>query len=223
MQDLKFTVFGFPVVVSQGVFVLAGVYLLLGLRGGATPMTVATTLIFVGIIFPSVLLHELGHAASTRYFGLGPAMIELHGMGGTTRRARAGTTWQSIAVTAAGPGAGLMLGLPLLALFIWGPPMPHALAESALVSLIWVNVGWSLLNLMPILPLDGGHLLLSFVSLVSSRWALPVAGTVGLLIAGSATVWAFLADEWFLMVIGGMLAHRNWLVLQSLQTSESGQ
>ena len=223
MQDLKFNLFGFPVVVSQGVFVLAGVYLLLGLRGGATPMTVATTLIFVVIIFPSVLLHELGHAISTRHFGLGPAMIELHGMGGTTRRSKAGTTWQSIAVTAAGPGAGLLLGLPLLTLYIWGPPMPHVLAESALVSLITVNVGWSILNLLPILPLDGGHLLLSFVSLVSTRWALPVAGTVGLLIAGSAAIWSFFADEWFMMVIGGMLAHRNWMVLQSLRASESGQ
>ena len=34
---------------------------------------------------------------------------------------------------------------------------------------MWVNLGWGVLNLLPILPLDGGHIASSVAELVAGR------------------------------------------------------
>ncbi|WP_164018290.1 M50 family metallopeptidase [Pyxidicoccus trucidator] len=121
--------------------------------------------LWVAIVFGSVLLHELGHALAFRRYGC-PAAIELHGMGGTTtgRDAERLTHRQSAWVSFAGPGMGFLLGA-----LVWGlsrfTPLGQqgGLVGEAVRQLLWVNVGWGLFNLLPLQPLDGGHLLASAV------------------------------------------------------------
>ena len=36
-------------------------------------------------------------------------------------------------------------------------------AEFAVIVALWVNIGWSAVNLLPVLPLDGGHILITKV------------------------------------------------------------
>jgi hypothetical protein len=61
-------------------------------------------------------------------------------------------------VTAAGPFAGLVLGAIVWSVARGAGPLPY-LARIAIDWMVWVNVAWSLFNLLPLLPLDGGHLL----------------------------------------------------------------
>ncbi|WP_163998245.1 M50 family metallopeptidase [Pyxidicoccus caerfyrddinensis] len=121
--------------------------------------------LWMAVVFVSVLLHELGHALAYRRYG-SPASIELHGMGGTTtgHDAEQLTHRQSAWVSFAGPGMGFLLGGLVWALSRFTPlGQQGGLAGDAVRDLLWVNVGWGLFNLLPLQPLDGGHLLASAV------------------------------------------------------------
>ncbi len=118
-----------------------------------------------GIAFGSVLLHELGHAWAFRRYRCS-AFIELHGLGGTTsspeeeRLTHRQTAWVSLA----GPATGLALGGLFWALSRFTPlGQQGGLVGEVLRQLLWVNVGWGLFNLLPMQPLDGGHVLASVV------------------------------------------------------------
>lgn len=65
---------------------------------------------------------------------------------------------QALIVTAAGPLAGLLLGAIVWSISRSAGPLPN-LARIAFGWVVWVNVAWSLFNLLPLLPLDGGNLL----------------------------------------------------------------
>lgn len=104
-----------------------------------------------------VLLHELGHAGFARYYGAQP-VIELNSLGGLTS-----WTWlrpprwsQEIVCSLAGPGIGLAFGLILTLLMPYSSKLvPYPWISLLLGDVRWVTVGWSLFNLLPILPLDG--------------------------------------------------------------------
>lgn len=111
--------------------------------------------IWVGIIFVSVLFHEFGHALMARAFGQKP-QIGLVAMGGVTSYDGPPLKfWQQFLITFNGPLFGGILagGFYLLSLFVTGKMLP-------LVHQIFVvNAIWTVVNLLPILPLDGGQLL----------------------------------------------------------------
>lgn len=140
-------------------FVLAG---LLAYGRMSEPWLLVEWLVVVAF---SVMAHELGHALAFRWFGHG-SHITLHGMGGMTQSTGgpALSHLQNAFVSVAGPLAGfgvalLVIGasfaLPLAA----GVKIPDRL----LLDLLWVNVGWSIINLLPIVPMDGGHLMQSIM------------------------------------------------------------
>jgi Zn-dependent protease len=112
---------------------------------------------WIGVVFISILVHEFGHALTALAFQQ-EVTISLHGMGGTasyTGKPLAG--WQRTTVALAGPGAGHVLGgAAILAVPL---ALMHPLATVVVQDLIWVNVGWGVLNLVPIQPLDGSHAL----------------------------------------------------------------
>jgi stage IV sporulation protein FB len=135
----------------------------------------------VGVIFVSILVHELGHALAGRRFGARPAIL-LHSMGGLCylpggRFSRG----QNILVSLAGPAAGFLLAALTVVLLYGLAPTDRLVRYAFLVSL-YVNVVWTLLNLLPILPLDGGQVfrdLLGPARIQVARWV--GAGTAGLL------------------------------------------
>jgi len=156
---LRFRVAGFPVQVSL-LFLLTA--LASGATGGWNPARMA---VWFGVVFLSVLLHELGHALALRRFGHG-ASIELHGLGGTTSSTggRRLTHRQDLWLSLAGPAAGFLLGGLVLALQRFTPVgQAGGLVGYAVVSLLWTNFGWGLINLLPIHPLDGGHALAAVI------------------------------------------------------------
>lgn len=114
------------------------------------------TLIWVGIIFFSVLFHEYGHALTALCFKQ-KAQIQLVALGGLTSFDGPKLKfWQQFFITFAGPFFGFILFLfaTLLLQYSWG-----ALAFKILKATQIANLFWTVMNLLPVLPLDGGQLL----------------------------------------------------------------
>jgi Zn-dependent protease len=149
----------------------------------------AGLLIWVVVVFQGILMHELGHAIVGRVFGRQPR-IELIALGGLTwwEQQEPMSPGRSLMVSAAGPAVGIFIGsLSLVLMDALRIPDP-SLARYAFRSLIFVNLGWGILNLLPVLPLDGGNIVASLMELLApSRGRLLACyvsfGVIGLLFA----------------------------------------
>lgn len=115
--------------------------------------------LWIPTVFVSILVHELGHALTAKAFGQ-QVYIELIALGGLTYRSgKPLKLWQDFIVVLNGPLAGAslcLLGL-LSAELLSSHSYPLLFYLSAVV--FTINALWSLFNLLPIYPLDGGHLL----------------------------------------------------------------
>ena len=158
MGVLRFGLFGFTVQIQPGFWLFA--LLLVGLW----KQNMAESLMFLGIVLVSILTHELGHALAARRAGLTPVIV-IHAFGGITRWIPIGplTRGRGIAIAMAGPAAGMLLAaaaavaLKLLSHATAHPGTPTL--RVALTTLGQVNGFWSVLNLLPIMPFDGGQIL----------------------------------------------------------------
>jgi Zn-dependent protease len=179
----SFRVLGVPVRIDPTFFVIAAV---LGIGGGSLGF-VATWVVVVTV---SVLIHELGHAVAFRMFGKRPQIL-LQGMGGVTSASGELRPVPDILVSLAGPLTGLVLiGLPALVLersAVGASPWWH----TTLRILVFVNVAWSVVNLLPVLPLDGGRVTASVLGMVSGDRGLRAAHMVSIAIAAVGGMFAF--------------------------------
>ena len=216
----SFRLAGIPVRVEPVFFVIVA---LLGL--GQEPRFVVS---WVVIAFASILLHELGHAVAFRAYGIQPSIV-LTGFGGVTSGRGELTPGRSIVVSLAGPLSGLVLvGLPAL----WAEAAGLVEGDDArvvLAQVVWITIGWSLLNLLPMLPLDGGAVTASVLELLRPGRGRRLAAWVSVVVAGAAAVAAavygllfgVLLAAWFLAAnVGELGADRRRAVGGDLRTAE---
>ncbi len=88
-------------------------------------------------------------------------------------------------------------------------------------NLVWINLLWGLINLLPIFPLDGGRvseILLTYVNRYEGkRWS----HTVSLVIAGLLAVVSIpLTNSYFLAVFFGYFAFLNYQILQTIHRAQ---
>jgi Zn-dependent protease len=145
-----------PISVDPSFFVIIAI---LGLGHGQTWQGL---LIWVGVATGAILLHEIGHAVAFRAFGRRPSIM-LYGFGGLTSAAGDRMTpARSFVVSLAGPFAGFALGAAVWwAGGKWGIPVHGSLWRIAYYDALFVTVGFGMLNLLPVLPLDGGNAMAS--------------------------------------------------------------
>lgn len=220
---MRFRLFRYPVEIQTSVLVIAGVYLLFGLQAQDP---IAETLLRVLVIFGSILVHELGHAVAATLFGLQPIAITLHGFGGVTSHRRADHPWKELVVTLAGPSAGLSLAvLAFVAALLAFPGLAGEIIEYVFA----VNLFWSLFNLLPLYPMDGGQALASFLKLFAPGIAYPVTfglGLVGGAAMGVLALWASLqgyAGTILLLFFAGLLVSQNLSMLQAWRRAVRGE
>jgi len=201
---ISFRLFGIPVAVRPSFLVIAA---LLGLASRRLDLVIA----WVGVLFVSILVHELGHALTARAFGAA-VEIELNGIGGLTSWSAAEEEFgpgRRATVAAAGSAVGVLFGgLVWLTQSLTGPFF--GIADFVVANLIGVNVFWGLFNWLPIRPLDGGHLLVSLLQKVSPARADRIANVVFLITAVAALAVALWLQRIFIVVLAG------WLVMGEL-------
>ena len=206
MPGRTFNLFGFPVEVQSNALVMAGILLLYGLGES----DIIGTLLLIAVATVSLLVHELGHAFASRYFGLAPISITIHGLGGLTHHTRPSQHSHSLIISIAGPAAGLTLFAIGLGLEISLGHLIDGYLHLVVAMLIQINLIWSLFNLLPIFPMDGGMALLAGLNTLKSKNALPITLTVGLALSLALMAAALVLDlGLFVIIFAGMFIHQN--------------
>lgn len=213
MTDLSVgRIFGIPLRLEGTALLFLGLIALGSARSGALAM--AEGVAYAAVVFGSVLVHELGHALVARRTGVGALEIVLHGFGGLTRFGRTPGPREGVFITLAGPLAGIALGVAA-----W--PLSLAFRSSELLAkVVTFNIGWSLFNLVPMYPLDGGHVLYHLLAHVQGqRAALRVTAWVGLAAAVLVGLAGYAVGMFFVMIVAGLSVWQCVRILQ--QTGRS--
>ncbi len=212
--------------------------------------TVLRVLGLVGIIFGSVVLHELGHALVARGSGIPAKGIILLPIGGITILDEAHAipdpinAWKrDIRIAVAGPLVNLFIaGLSALVLLAAIPGFsltarPLLDPRALLRSIVWWNLSLGLFNLLPAYPMDGGRVLRAIFSrridmVEATQRAVRIGHVfsilmimVGMLLSSGAERWNgyWLMMTGFFLFAGAQLEERSAVfqsVLQSVRLEE---
>jgi len=170
----------------------------------------------VGIIFGSVILHELGHALVARGSGIPAKAIILLPIGGITILDEGHAIpdplhgWvRDIRIAVAGPVVNLVIaGLAAIilpaafpGLSLTARPLVHS--GALLRSIVWANAYLGLFNLLPAYPMDGGRALRAVFSrsmdmVQATHRAVRIGNVFSLLFM----MVGILVSNWWLVMIG---------------------
>jgi Zn-dependent protease len=205
---IRFSIFGIPVQVHPFFWITLAI--IGGALGANSPEALLRLGLFLLAGFISLLVHELGHALTARKFGARSEIV-LQAFGGYAAYSGVRLTRpQSFAVTAAGPAVQIVLGFVLLQLLPHLPDMNPNMAYFLRI-LVWVSLVWAVLNLLPVLPLDGGQMLNAILG--PQRIRITLWTTI--LVSVAAGLLAFQFTRSILMpVFMGMFAWQAWQALR---------
>jgi Zn-dependent protease len=143
-----------------------------------------------------LVFHEYGHIKAMKYFGLKTKGIYLIPFVGGLALSddKINTRWQDIVISIMGPFFGLILSIACLVGY-WITDI------EILAGLAVFNALLNLFNMLPVLPLDGGHVLKSIAFSINSRVGL-VASVLGAVLGVYISYHFGLALLGFLLAIG---------------------
>jgi Zn-dependent protease len=147
-------------------------------------------------------------------------------------------TWSSVLISLAGPGAGFLLaGCTALLLvlaggdfdfvpptlaspFFWQETFPPNTADGFKVvvrHLFLINIFWGLINLVPVLPLDGGQVARDLLMHRDKAYGLVHAVQLSIAVGAVMAIflWAGLGETYAALMFA-LLAVSNYLTLQQL-------
>lgn len=160
---MQFSLLNFPVKVQPFFFITM---LLLGMR-----LQGAELIAWVLAGFLHILCHELGHALVARWYGMKPR-IELVPFGGLTiwEPIKRLSFKQDLLIALAGPAAGAISGAVAFALLVFIPKDSIPIfIHYTLWQMVVIGIFWSVLNLLPIKPLDGYSILDNLIAITKGH------------------------------------------------------
>jgi Zn-dependent protease len=204
-SGLQFELFGIPIKVLW-IFFLTAFLLNFGLRDPAY------IVVWIAIVFVSILVHELGHAFVYRRYGIAPS-IQLQGFGGVTF-GRSLPVGKDLLVSLAGPAVGLVIGGAL-----WWVDnhviIRDPLLATAVMWMWWVNIVWAIFNLLPMMPLDGGNAFNAVLSLIFRRDMTRPMRYISIVTALGVIVWALQLRQIYVALFCA------WFILMNIQGLQS--
>ena len=252
--DLHFSVLGFPVRVHP-LFWLMGLFFGFN-TDQPIMVLIAVFVAFVSILIHelghALMMRRFGGESHIVLYMMGGLAIEGSGSSfGSFRSRGSRSTYEQVLICAAGPGAGFVLAAIVVAVlyaaggsirwdFLEGFfPIPHArlgknLGEGlqnlnlrVLLDLVlWFNLVWGAVNLLPVFPLDGGQICQALMvaqdpwgGLRRSLWISVVTGAIAAVAGGLL----FRANGIFMVLMFGSLAYSSYLALQQVSGGGRGR
>jgi Zn-dependent protease len=186
------------------------------------PLALGYSLLLLVMLTACVVLHELGHGLMARRLGVGVRDIVLLPIGGMARlEAPAGPEASSarIAIALAGPAANGALAAALAPL-LWlvggaveaGPPAllrewGQLSPAGFLIAVVGANLALAGLNLLPVVPLDGGRAARAALSrTIDAAAAAYVMAIVALALAAAFAVAGIVLMTWWLLAAASLVA-----------------
>jgi Zn-dependent protease len=247
--DIRFVLAGVPVRIHPLFWLVS---LILGLPRNremveGAPRAAVIVLIWMAVVFVSILIHEMGHAFAIRYYGWRPRVVlwQLGGLAIWDSEASYGyqynrnddNAWAKIIIAAAGPAAGFVFAALVVAVcyatrhavtFSLGGPLgfdwhfdgfTNMKTVYLVNNLLYVNIFWGLINLLPVFPLDGGQISRELFTMSSRsdgvQKSLMLSAITGAVVAILALTQLGFGDGLFPAVMFGYLAYVSYSTLQA--------
>jgi Zn-dependent protease len=205
--DLRWRMFGIHVRVHPLFWLVAAI-----LSWRELDLGIPNILLSMVCVFASILIHEMGHVVVGRCFG-SRGHIVLWAFGGLAIGSNGSDKrWQRIAVSAAGPMAQFLLfGIILVVIPFLPQSLPGyvlkrwylagaeeyvfpSLLYTFLETMLFVNLYWPILNLLPIWPLDGGQISRELFTWGSPRNGVRLSLQLSMGVAGLLALYAVIAQ-----------------------------
>jgi Zn-dependent protease/CBS domain-containing protein len=180
----------------------------------ALPLALFTAFLFFG----SILGHELSHALVARLRNVEVSSITLYFFGGATATKLDKQPGDQFLISAAGPGASLLIGAVF---WLISRETAGSLIAISFGYVGWINLVLAVFNVVPGYPLDGGQMLRAAVWRISGNEILATkVATVGGYIVGGG-----------LLLLGGLALYRGdvgggiwigfigWFLIQNAQAA----
>jgi Zn-dependent protease len=243
--DINFQFFGFPVRIHPLFWLVSFLLSASRLWSGGKPDPEAGLFVlsWVSVVFVSILIHELGHSLMMRYFGQSSHIV-LYMLGGLaiadssfssfSKPARM-TPQRHILISIAGPGAGFLLAaVTVVMIYALGgqfvitskgfpfffadlPPTVARPMTIVIGDLLFVNILWGLVNLLPVFPLDGGQISRELFQMSDHSYGFVRALWLSIFVAAGVGLagWFYLEDR-FILLMFLALAASNYMTLQQM-------
>lgn len=207
---VRFSIFRIPVTIQPFFWAAMGIlgFFINQNRPDQVPVFV---LLFMLAGFVSILIHELGHALTGRAFGAYTEIV-LHGFGGFAVFPQARFTRpQSFLVTLAGPALQAVVGIGVAVLAKRYGTGPNLFSATLIHYFTFISVYWAIINLIPVIPLDGGQIMVSLLGPRRMRLALHIS--IGVAVVAAVLLLVFRGG----IMMPLFLASFAWQNFQMLQ------
>jgi Zn-dependent protease/CBS domain-containing protein len=202
---LAFRLYGVPLRLHF-TFVLLLVFLIvIGLGGEQSGLM---SVLYIGALFGSVLLHEVAHSIVSWKFGIRTLEIVMFPIGGVARLERNPRPREEFWISLAGPSVNLLIAALLLAwLYVRGglvnlaellKPTDANLLERIAVG----NLVLAAFNLLPAFPMDGGRVLRSLLAVrMPEERATQIAARAGRILAFLMGLYGLLSMHFLIVFV----------------------
>lgn len=247
--DLNFSVLGFPVRVHPLFWLMC---LLMGSSYDAKGIVMVTLVFFVSILIHelghTLMIRRFGREAHIVLYMMGGLAIEGSGNPYASSyhpRGDRRTAEEQIYISLAGPVAGFIFAA-IAVIFAkgiggdvdmkwyynvvpgWrihpGPHISHQAAE-VLRILLYVNIFWGMVNLLPVYPLDGGQIAMQLLMLRDPYHGFVMGLQLGIGAGIAAAVCAIALmgrDGWYPAMLFGSLAFSNYMAYAQIHGRGGG-
>lgn len=243
--DLRFRLLGIPVRIHPLFWLVAAIL-------GWNDKHLEWVVLWIGCLFISILVHEFGHGLTSKHFRDSPWILlyGMGGLCYSERQGDRAQRL-AIILAGPGAGFLLFLVvLVVTTLFLGVTPREHAalvpyalgfkpdlpallsagekfgpdsaMKFMAYAYMVQINLLWTLINLLPIWPLDGGQASQILFTLVDPRNGVRRSHFLAMMTAGALAVFAGIrSSDLFMAFFFGMFAYLNFQILQSMQAAQS--
>jgi Zn-dependent protease/CBS domain-containing protein len=197
---------GIPIRI-HATFVLILIYF--GMAAAVANRNVPSGIALVLAFFACILLHELGHAAMARRFGIRTREIVLYPIGGIARLESIPGGWAELAIALAGPAVNVVLAAACAAaLYAFDAPLQiqqtlQGRHTGLVQQLLGANILLVVFNMIPAFPMDGGRVFRALLAVgLGQQRATRIAAFIGQAIAGVFVIGGLFQANLLLAFIG---------------------